>query len=367
MATPDFQLNIICVAFLLVSLLLAQLQCDQWRWLASLVTACLWLRENFFAALFVNGMVFLVAKGLVGQTKHRWRLSCQVMIFLAGTFFIGKYFDLKQTRVQLFEDVSIPAFHFSMWQFLALMTFVWEIGSDRIKIPRFQDFLWWAFMPLTLSGPLIRFSQLNPLSSTFGKFRFRNAAWWKGLAYSLLGVAAGYGLRQVFIDFSQGSDHRVWNGIHIFLASPWVFLLTVGGEYEFRRRLGMPCGIHIGPSFNKPFFQKNIGDFWANWNMTVTSVFREYFFFNRWGLATYNVYFNVLFLFLFMGLWHATNLYWLIFGLIHGLGFCAFLAFRPYRKCFPKNRWTDLLGGVATYIFVCFAWYLPSKLIEFFS
>ena len=63
----------------------------------------------------------------------------------------------------------------------------------------------------------------------------------------------------------------------------------------------------------------------------MTSAFRDMLFFNRWGLAHPNLYLNTVVVFLAVGLWHAVNPYWILWGLIHGLGFCAFILWRKWR------------------------------------
>src|SRR5207247_90603 len=103
--------------------------------------------------------------------------------------------------------------------------------------------------------------------------------------------------------------------------------------------------------------------------MSVTAVFRDYLYYNRWGRKTYNVYFNTIVLFLLVGLWHAANSYWLLWGLLHGLLFCAFLIWTRYGK--PSMR-LPLQGTVIsrmssialTYVAVCACWYLPSKILQ---
>jgi D-alanyl-lipoteichoic acid acyltransferase DltB (MBOAT superfamily) len=68
-------------------------------------------------------------------------------------------------------------------------------------------------------------------------------------------------------------------------------------------------------------------------------------------------------------LWHGTNLYWALWGLLHGMGFCVFMWYRANKGrailrplMFFEN---DFVGRVTTYVFVCMCWALPSKLLAF--
>ena len=71
-----------------------------------------------------------------------------------------------------------------------------------------------------------------------------------------------------------------------FGISPWSFLLTWAGFYKLMECLALMWGLKLPASFNAPFGRTNLSEFWANWNMTVTSVFRDYLFYSRWRQQT---------------------------------------------------------------------------------
>jgi D-alanyl-lipoteichoic acid acyltransferase DltB (MBOAT superfamily) len=103
--------------------------------------------------------------------------------------------------------------------------------------------------------------------------------------------------------------------------------------------------------------------------MTATAVFKDYLFYNRWGFQQYNMYVNTIVLFTLVGLWHAANAYWLLWGFLHGVLFSGYLAWRHYVKpvVHEPGRWpifSKLWPPVLTYVAVCSCWYLPSKIIE---
>jgi membrane protein involved in D-alanine export len=152
----------------------------------------------------------------------------------------------------------------------------------------------------------------------------------------------------------------VSKAVTLFFLGPWSFYWTIAGAFLFLASLGELHGLHVGPSFDRPFFQTNIADFWARWNMTATTVFRELLFYNRWGLRRFHPYVNTMLVFLAVGLWHGSNLYWISFGLLHGAYFCSFLWFRSWSGRPRFSRWA---GTLLTYFCVCTAWYLPSKFV----
>ena len=149
-------------------------------------------------------------------------------------------------------------------------------------------------------------------------------------------------------------DHRV----EYLFTGPVGFYLSTASYFHLMEVLGRPAGFKLPPSFNYPLGRENISAFWMNWNMTATFLFRDYLFYNRWGRRTYNIYFNTVLLFTLVGLWHAANAYWILWGFLHGLSFCVFLLWRKYngrlgRYPFARHRavqngfpCADLRGGL---------------------
>jgi D-alanyl-lipoteichoic acid acyltransferase DltB (MBOAT superfamily) len=244
---------------------------------------------------------------------------------------------------------------------LRLFVFLWEVGAGtEEKPPELIKFLTWAMCPLFVAGPLLRYSQW-PSKLVPHHLHFRRWSWWRAV---LVGAAMAVGgLLLVSVPRLTGSRSArpttVDKLLSVFLYGPWGFYLSIAGAFIVLEALGRLGGIKVGPSFDEPFFQRNIADFWSRWNTTATAVFRELLFYNRWGGQKFNPYLNALIVFLAVGLWHGSNVYWLSFGLLHGLYFCVYLWMRSR---FPRARLPRALGVAMTYAAVCVAWYIPSKI-----
>ena len=153
----------------------------------------------------------------------------------------------------------------------------------------------------------------------------------------------------------------------VLIARPVGFYLTFAGYFDLMQTLARVMGTVVPDSFNWALGRENISQFWANWNMTATRVFRDYLFYSRWGLRRHDVHVNTLVLFTLVGLWHGANAYWILWGFLHGVMFCAFLAWRKWgasRGRAITGTPADVASRVATYLGVCAAWYLPSKVLQ---
>lgn len=158
--------------------------------------------------------------------------------------------------------------------------------------------------------------------------------------------------------------------VSAFLLAPWSIYLVIAGYLKLMEAFARPWGLVLGPSFDRAFVQRNVADFWTRWNMTATAVFRDYAFYARWGLARPNMYVNTVIVFLLVGLWHGPNEYWLVWGMLHGLGFCVFLLYRRHgaglrRACaWVPEGCRSAIARTATYVFVCSCWFAPPWIIR---
>jgi D-alanyl-lipoteichoic acid acyltransferase DltB (MBOAT superfamily) len=319
------------------------------------------LGRTFPAFVLVNSAVFLVIR-LLATSRRRGGATVICLVGLTLVFLLGRHYawERELTRV---GSWSLGLFYMDMWMFLRLFVLAWDVGAGKQDAPKALSFFAWSCNPLLLAGPLLRYSQW-PVTMVPRPERLRDRGWWVS-ALSGLGMASvGLGVSAVDLMLRSRPEAPSFaqKVARVFFFGPWGFYLLGGGVAILIIALGRLQGVEVPPSFDRPFFQPNIAEFWARWNMTATSVFREYLFFNRWGLRSFNPYVNALVVFIAVGLWHASNLYWVLFGLLHGVYFCSYLWLRPRLRRFP-GRVVRPAGVAVTYVCVCMAWYLPSKLL----
>ena len=340
-------------------------------------------RQSTLGYLLTNSIVFVVllfleraANRRDQKSRLRWRGACAAILILAVVFLAGRAWQLN-TRGLSVAGVQWVLFGLDMWLVLRLITLLWEFGSGRLERPNVWSYAVWVGVPFISFGPIIRYSEFEPqLSSPERRQLIRGAfsvSWLKKFLIAILMIFAGViltNLHQLIYAFG-GAGLPLWvKLLDGFGISPWGFIFLWAGYYKAMECLALMWGIRLPLSFNRPFGRENISRFWANWNMTATSVFRDYLFYNRWGAQSVNVYLNTLIIFTLVGMWHSFNAYWILWGLLHGIGFCFFIRYsRSKLKQALENtawqRWPgQLFSIVVTYVFVCSCWILPSQFLK---
>jgi D-alanyl-lipoteichoic acid acyltransferase DltB (MBOAT superfamily) len=301
--------------------------------------------------------------------KFQWRWSCVGQVVLIGAFLIGRWFQLEARSVSL-AGIEWAFFSLDMWLLLRLVTFLWEFGSGRIARPGLLDFAVWICMPFTIFGPVLRYSQFERSPDSQKKSDLYSRGWLLKLLSAAVQIACGVALVKLHTGMYDDGGESLSSWAKLvdgFGISPWSFLLLWGGYYKLMECLALMWGVVLPPSFNMPLGRPNISEFWANWNMSATTIFRDYLFYTRWGQRKPNLYLNTMIIFFLVGLWHGLNWYWIIFGLMHGVGFCCFIWYRQQRNL-KKFEITgipfQMFGRVITYVFVCSCWLVPSKILK---
>ncbi len=342
-------------------------------WLIGLPAALAYFRAAFPGFLLVVCLAHLVTRALgsVANRARRWRWTTGVLALLIVTFTAGRLGRWDQPQPLAPGGWPVALCTLDMWLALRVVTLVWEVGSGKIPPPPLAALLGWLCFPMTLGGPLIRYAEL-PQSAAVQPGLWRSRAWWADLGLGSAKLAAGtlLGMVPPMPATANAGVRLVHGAALVLIAGPIGFYLTFAGYFHLMQTLARPTGIVLPDSFNRPFGRENISEFWANWNMTATRVFRDYVFYSRWGLRRHHVYANTIVLFTLVGLWHGANAYWILWGVLHGVMFCAFLVWLKWEAARGRRGRAaigtpgDAASRIVTYLGVCVAWYLPSKILR---
>lgn len=327
--------------------------------------------------LIVIGYIAGIAIEGADEKRKSVYMLCSILANL-GLLGFFKYFNFAiENTVSLLNFLGITSHnvpHMSWLIPLGLsyhtfqsMSYTIEVRAGKQKAER--NFLVYAlyimFFPQLAAGPIERPQHMLPQLHKEKKFDEALAV--RGLQLMLWGfikkvvIADRLGL-MVYTVYVHPEEYA--GGILMFATV--IFAIQVycdfSGYTDIARGCAEVMGFELTENFRRPFFARNLQEFWQRWHISLTSWLRDYLFYPlRFVLPEAGIIYTApVVLFIVCGLWHGANWTYVIFGLLHGLSI-VFLVFRRMhskgKKKSPANGFFATAGGIlATFAFVCFTY-----------
>ncbi|MBQ8304992.1 MAG: D-alanyl-lipoteichoic acid biosynthesis protein DltB [Blautia sp.] len=250
-----------------------------------------------------------------------------------------------------------------------------EIYDGLIKdMTPFQMAGFLLFFPTVTSGPIDRSRRyLGDLEKELSRAEYLEMAG-DGLEKLLLGavykfvIAAGcYHFVSVLAE-EPGAGPMIGYmyayGLYLFFDFAGYSLMAIGCSYFL--------GIRTPENFNRPFQSKDIREFWDRWHISLSHWFRDFLFTrfvmqsarhkwfkNRLTTACVGFMINMT----VMGIWHGLTLYYILYGVYHGVLLAA-TEIRQKRSGFhkkhKKEKWYQVISWAVTMQLVMFGFLLFS-------
>jgi alginate O-acetyltransferase complex protein AlgI len=310
------------------------------------------LLNPIFAGIAVGLVV--IAHQLVEAWRHkRLRGGRVVLIAVLGaviTLAIGKYGQSGARAVwgegdwivtHLIMPIGISYFVFRLLQYV--FDCLRGVITDN-SLLRLLAFV--LFLPTFPAGPLETFQ---------GFYEKRSLAFDRQLVYvGLRRIAIGYFKKVFVVDFlfpiffgdilrTIGGEHFSMNGASWWWPLAYCILVFVRAYFDLSAYTDLAIGFsslfgfRIMENFHYPFLQKNLGDFWRSWHISLSSWCRNNVYFPVYGLTRLpwlGLYASML----TMGLWHRVDLNWTFWGLYHGTGLVVVSRWERWKKARKKAR-----------------------------
>jgi D-alanyl-lipoteichoic acid acyltransferase DltB (MBOAT superfamily) len=327
--------------------------------------------------VLLHGAAFWFARALTGAQwagargeARRWQLARVAMAVLAAVALLGRAAGWMSWQIPVSRFEWAPLY-LDVLMFARLEALLWEVGSGRVTRVNLEAFVTWSALPLGLFGPMLRFSEWLAQDKAGledpGSDERRRALRLLGLGFAQL--AALLVLVTVRPALTPaGGVLPLWLKVADWFGfNPWRFYLGAAGYSNLLIAAGAWTGIRLPTVFDRPFGRPNLSAFWANWNIPVTSLARDVMFYGRWGVGRGDAYVSAIAVFLVIGLWHAGNAYWVVWGLMHGVGYCVFLAYTRRLRAgdhLARSVQAIVPGGLVTYLFVCGCWAFAPQVVR---
>jgi alginate O-acetyltransferase complex protein AlgI len=266
------------------------------------------LRTHFRKALLVCGIGANVA--LLGYYKY--------VDFLLQN--LNEVFGLSYSLLHIALPLALSFYTFQQIAFL-VDSFQGKIGNYSLS----HYFVFVAFFPQLIAGPIVHHSQIIPQMQDATRARFNSRNFSNGLVIFSIGLIKKIVLADTFAvwadaSFSGAGDmafYPAWCGS---LSYYFQIYFDFSGYCDMAIGAALAFNIQLPQNFNSPYRALNIRDFWRRWHITLSSWLRDYIYVPMGGnqRATGRIYLNLMATFVIGGVWHGAGWNFLVWGLLHG-------------------------------------------------
>ena len=268
------------------------------------------------------------------------------------------------------EEVAIPQVSviipigISYYTFQA-MGYLIRINRKAEKAERnfgiFATYL--IFFPKFLAGPVERSNHFFPQIRSGISFKAENVT--AGIRLFLWGMFKKVVIANNIIDpiTKAYGDVDQFTGIPlmiIFIIQTIHLYCDFSGYTDMALGAARIFGIKLIDNFNRPFFAKNVGEFWRRWHISLSSWCND-FIFNPFivkyrKLGTRAAIAGIFLTFTVIGIWHGANWTFVILGLLQGIAISyEFYTKRKRIQIANKlpRKWVVFLSRSITFLFFC--------------
>ena len=265
----------------------------------------------------------------IGRAKTQgWKrfflvLSCITCLGLLGWF---KYADfaienlnaLFGTNIALLKLILPIGISFYSFQILSYTIDVYR-GQAQTQYNIIDFGCYVVLFPQLIAGPIVRYvdveRELKSRQTTMEDFRLGLRRFLFGLGKKIL-IANQLGQ---FIEIFRSSGEKSLLFYWLYAVGFCLHIyFDFSGYSDMAIGLGRIFGFKFPENFNYPFLSGSVQEFWRRWHMTLGGWFRDYLYIplggSRVGRAKWLR--NVLFVWMFTGLWHGAAWNFVLWGLM---------------------------------------------------
>jgi len=259
-------------------------------------------------------------------------------------------------------QVALPV-GISFFTFQAL-SYVIDVRRRELSPAAPVDFaVFLAFFPHLVAGPIVRASEFLPqLRGPRDPLDLPAARAFRLIVGGLIkkvviaDVLASSLVDSVFTTPGQHSRLEILVGIYGYAVQIYC---DFSAYSDIAIGVALLLGFRFPENFNAPYAAVSLQDFWRRWHMSLSRWLRDYLYIplggGRGGEARTRR--NLMITMLLGGLWHGAAWHFVLWGGLHGGGLAAERAWAARRGGVVADSAVHrLVGRVATFHFVCFAW-----------
>lgn len=351
----------------------------KFRWFHLLAASCFFY--SFFIPIYILILFFTIiidyyAGIYIEQSEGKRKKQFLIMSLIAniGILMVFKYYNffidnINHVFLGLGAHLSLPLLNIILpiglsFHTFQAMSYTIEVYRGNQKAERHFGIyaLYVMFYPQLVAGPIER--PQNVLHQ-FHEVKVYDAEKFKsGMRLILWGlfkkVVIGDRL-SIYVDvvFPHPEAYHYLNLLMAAVFFSIQIYCDFSGYSDIAIGTARTMGYELMTNFNRPYFAKNIQEFWSKWHISLSTWFRDYLYIslggNRVGIK--RMYINVAIVFIVSGFWHGANWTFIIWGAIHAALIVLFMLYKQFiLKDKRPAKIVSLVSVIFTFSLVTLAW-----------
>lgn len=342
-------------------------KCGRWLLILAGVVFYCYAGLESFKILLISAVVNYVLALLIKKLHKGMRILLFFTIAAnVGLLLYYKYYGFLTALAHVDPTVSTEVdtvimplgISFFTFQQIMYVVSVYRKEIDRVDILDYLAYI--LFFPKLIMGPMVEpvelLSQIN--NPELKKIN------WDNIASGIKLFSFGLFKKLVLADtFMRGVD---WGFRNIETATAADMILTMlfytfeiyfdfSGYTDMATGVSKMINIELPINFDSPYKANSIRDFWKRWHISLTKFFTKYVYYPLGGSrkGPIRTYVNIMIVFLLSGLWHGSNVTFILWGVIHGI-------LQVLERIFDKyfNRLSEIVRWIYTFGAVNVLWLL---------
>ena len=243
---------------------------------------------------------------------------------------------------------------------LQAISYSFDVYNGKAKPTRnvVAFFVYIAFFPQLVAGPIERARNLLPQFLTKKSFNYYNAV--IGMRQILWGLVKKLVIADNLAGYVDNLLYHpsVMSASSIIMASI-LFAFQIYADFSGYSDIAIGSArlfnIKLLPNFNYPFFSRNMKELWQRWHISLMTWLREYIYFPLGGsrCGKWRTCVNIMIVFAISGLWHGADWTFVIWGTINGMMLLPFV-FRTKQSYSNHARLRDIPKCILTFLIFAF-------------
>lgn len=313
-----------------------------------------------------------------GRERYRKRLLVLALLVDLGILAALKYtnfiianisgiFSIPSAGVDWVLPMGISFYTFQTVGYL--VDVYWEKTEAEDSLPRLALFI--SFFPLLVQGPISRFGEIRESLFMVHRADFRQ------ICFGLERMLWGYFKKLIVADrllpavTALCAEPELYNGAFALLAALFYaaeLYADFTGGIDITIGIAQVLGVRLAENFRRPFFSKNIAEYWRRWHISMGTWFKDYVFYplsvsprllrlskrakdisGGFGRKL-PVYIATVVTWFLTGLWHGAAWNFVVWGLLNAALILAAEEFKPLSQKF-RERFPRLCGSLGYGLF----------------